>query len=91
MCAAAAHVGSVCAQIIFLILPSSQSGTSRVIKGFDYLRLVRLLRVTPLLKRVISCEARPVVQPRNLVMCLRTTVTLSGTCMEDLRLLCESA
>ena len=44
--------GKVCAQVIFLILPTSASGTSRVIKGFDYVRLVRLLRVSPLLKRV---------------------------------------
>ena len=39
-------------QIIFLA-SSSSTGTSKVIKGFDYVRLVRLLRVTPLLRRVI--------------------------------------
>ncbi len=39
-------------QIIFLAV-SSTNETSKVIKGFDYLRLVRLLRVTPLLRRVM--------------------------------------
>ena len=56
ICAARPHGRCIGAQIIFLILPTSPSGTSRVIKGFDYVRLVRLLRVTPLLKRVMPLK-----------------------------------
>ncbi len=46
-------------QIIFLAV-SSNTGTSKVIKGFDYVRLVRLLRVTPLLRRVMLQIYRPI-------------------------------
>ena len=38
-------------QIVLLLLPS-KSGPSVVIKVFDYLRLIRLLRVIPLIRRV---------------------------------------